>query len=426
MITVDDTLERLLKIINILEPEEKPILNCLGQVLAEDIQSRINVPPYNNSAMDGYAVRHVDVEHASRETPVFLDIVGQVAAGEWPDKKVSRGTAIRIMTGAPIPDGADAVVKFEDTIESGTESQRRNDSEIGIFKAAEEGQNIRMKGEDVAAGQAVIPRGAVLRPVEIGLLASIGRSKATVVRRPVVAVLSTGNELRRPGGILSAGKIFNSNEYHIAANVIACGGIPRRIGSSLDSVPSLRLKIERGLNADLLVTSGGISVGDYDMVKDVLAEMGKIDFCSVRLKPGKPMALGILRGQVNGHEREIPFLGLPGNPTSCMVTFELFVRPAIMKMMGKTGYRRPVIHAALNKDIQNKDHRRVFIRVSITRTPGGYIAVPSGPQGSGILTTMMKANGLAVIPEDRSTLKSGDTVEVQMFDGYEFLLQGEP
>jgi molybdopterin molybdotransferase len=419
MISVEEALEKVLSYVEVLEPERKPILDCLGQVLAEDVYSSIDIPPLDNSAMDGYAVRAEDTRGASESSPRYLVVVGEVAAGSMPTKEVNPGTAIRIMTGAPLPEGADAVVQFEDTDEVGRKSSSEELSRIGILCRAKKGLNVRCRGEDIAAGNLILEKGTVLRPQEIGVLASLGHSTMLVIRRPIVAILATGDELIGVGQPLAPSKIYDSNTYAIAAEVSRYGGIPRILGIGRDSIQSLNEKIGEGLDADMLVTSGGVSRGDYDIVKDVLAAHGEIGFWTVCMKPGKPLAFGVIKKSVGRKKRKVPHLGLPGNPVSSMITFEQFARPAILKMMGKKALAKPTIRAVIEGDIANTDGRRIFARVMVTRRGGRYYASLTGPQGSGILTSMTKADGLAVIPETSKEVKAGDMVEVQMLDWVE-------
>ncbi len=416
MISVDEALEKILSRFRALEPQRQPILNCLGQVLAEDVRSTINVPPLDNSAMDGYALQAEDVRGASGSSPRCLRVIGEVAAGSLPSVEVQSGQAVRIMTGAPLPRGADTVVRFEDTDEVSRRSSGVDLSRIGVLCQVEVGLNIRRSGEDIGTGDQVLTRGKVLRPQEIGLLASLGYATALVIRRPIVAVLATGDELIGVDQPLSPGKIYDSNSYTIAAEVSRYGGVPRIIGIGRDSVESVNDKIDQGLDTDMLITSGGVSKGDYDMVKDVLAERGEIDFWTVRMKPGKPLAFGTMVTTEGSEERKVPHLGLPGNPVGSMITFEQFARPAILKMLGYANMEKPTVRAIIDEDIPNRDGRRVFVRVIVIERSGQYYASLTGPQGSGILTSMVKANGLAVIPESKKMVSAGDTVDVQMLD----------
>lgn len=420
MISVEQALEKILAYVDILEEEEKPILDCMGQVLAEDIYSDIDVPPLDNSAMDGYAVQSRDTRNASSESPRFLSVIGMVAAGSISEREVEPGTAIRIMTGAPIPKSADSVVKFEDTDEllrRESSIDRQIPTEIGILCQAKAGLNIRRAGEDITKGSLVLSKGVVIRPSEVGVLASLGHSKVMVIRRPVMAILATGDELVDINQPLSPGKIYNSNTYSVAALVLRYGGIPKILGIALDSEDSLVAKLRQGLEADMLITTGGVSKGDYDVVKDILAKEGEITFWTVRMKPGKPLAFGTIRGGSKaGVVRNIPHLGLPGNPVSSMVTFELFVRPSILKMMGKKNLAKPTVEAVLENSIVNNDGRRVLARAVVRERNGKYFAQLTGPQGSGILTSMSSANGLVIVPEDKEKVEAGDVVQVMMLD----------
>ncbi len=412
MITVEEALEKVLGHFDVLETEGQPLLESLGQVLAGDVYSTTDVPPLDNSAMDGFAVQAQGTVGATPSSPIILRVIGEVAAGYLATEKVVPGTAIRIMTGAPIPGGADAVVQFENTDEMERKSPGQPLTEIGVMRQAEKGLNIRRAGGDIPRGSLALRRGALIRPQEIGVLASLGRNVIPVFRRPVVAILSTGDELIDVDKPLTPGKIYSSNSYSLAAQVARYGGIPRILGIARDNIQSLEEKLQEARDADLLITSGGVSVGDYDVVKDVLANHGEVTFWTVRMKPGKPLAFGVLRVG----EKVVPHLGLPGNPVSSMVTFEQFARPAIFKMMGKKNLDKPTIQAKSQSYVRNTDGRRTFTRVSVSRQGGEYSARLVGPQGSGILTSMTLANGLMIVPEDVPSVGIGDNVVVQMLD----------
>jgi len=281
MISVEQALEKILAYVDILEEEERPILDCLGQVLAEDIYSSIDIPPLDNTAMDGYAVQSRDTRNASKESPRFLSVIDTVAAGYISKYEVKPGTAIRIMTGAPIPRGADSVVQFENTDElmrRESAAGQQLPTEIGVLSEAEVGLNIRRAGEDIAKGSKILSKGMVIRPSEIGVLASLGHSEVKVIRRPVVAILATGDELVALNQPLPPGKIYNSNTYSVAALVLHYGGMPKILGIALDNEDSVVASLRRGLDADMLITTGGVSAGDYDVVKDILAKEGEIAF----------------------------------------------------------------------------------------------------------------------------------------------------
>lgn len=412
MISVEDALEHILKCFEPLEAEKVLVLDALGRVLAEDVCSDMDVPPFDNSAMDGYAVRAVDTVGASQDTPVCLYVVADLAAGCTTEVIVEPGTAIRIMTGAPLPAGADAVVRFEETSEGISEWEKRIDrlaDRVEVYKEAISGENIRLAGEDIRKGELVLPKGVVIRPQEIGVLASLGRGEVQVICRPRVAILATGDELIGIEEEVTPGKIRNSNEYSNAALVRRYGGIPIMLGIAHDDVAELKAKIQEGLeqDVDLFLTSGGVSVGDYDMVKEVLATEGEMHFWQVQMKPGKPLAFGQIRG--------VPLIGMPGNPVSAMVSFEQFARPAILKMQGRTHLRKPTIEAILEEKVASIDRRR-FTRVIVEKRDGQYYATTTGAQGSGILTSMVKANGLAIIPEGMGRVEAGQQVGVQMLD----------
>jgi len=415
MISVEEALDRILAYFGVLDPEVKPILDALGQVAAEDIVSGIDIPPLDNTAMDGYAVRAADTAGASAGRPVLLRVTGELAAGYVFAGNVEPGAAVRIMTGAPVPQGADAIVPFEETDEPagrGFGSFAKSRDTVGIMKAAEAGANIRRAAEDVRRGQTIITRGAVLHPPQLGVLASLGEATVRVHRRPVVAILSTGDEVKEPGQPLAPGQIYDSNAYSIAAMVLANGGVPRRLGIAADTVEALTAKLREGLDADMLVTSAGVSRGDYDVVKDVLAKEGDVDFWTVRMRPGKPLAFGAFPSG----GRRVPHIGLPGNPVSSMVAFELFGRPAIFKMLGRSDWQRSLVRAIADEAIANTDARRVYARAIVTQRDGRWHAALTGPQGSGILTSMADANALAIVPEDVPGVEPGDEVDVMLLD----------
>jgi molybdopterin molybdotransferase len=402
MLSVEGAADLLLSYFRVLEPETVPVLEGLGRVLAEDVHADHDIPPHANTAMDGYALLAADTAGASAATPKRLCIIGDLAAGYVSRTEVQHGTAIRIMTGAPIPPGADAVIPFEET-------QREGDW-VNVHKQVPVAANVRSAGEDVRKGALVLRMGSRIRPQEVGMLATLGRSKVQVIRRPRVAILATGDEVVEVDAPLLPGKIRNSNSYSNAAQVIAAGGVPVMLGIAHDQVEELTAKIRSGLaqGVDLFITSGGVSVGDFDVVKQVLAAEGEMTFWRVRMKPGKPLAFGRISG--------VPLLGLPGNPVSAMVSFEMFARPAILKMQGIAEWGRPVVEATLVDEIKHKDDRRHYVRVRVEEQEGQYQAYLTGEQGSGILSSMVEANGLAIIPEDWPSVPAGSRVRVMMLD----------
>lgn len=415
MISIEEARERILASVARLPVEEQPLLQALGQTLAADVRATFDIPPLDNTAMDGYAVQAASTTGASESNPIELHVTGELAAGYVYRGRVEPGTAVRIMTGAPVPQGADTIVPFEETDEHGRGVPSKvgdTDSRVRVLKAAGPGNNIRRAGEDVRAGEVVIPAGTVLRPAHIGVIASLGLPTVSVIRRPVVAILSTGDEILEPGQPRGEGQIYDSNSYSVAAMVLKNGGIPLRLGIAHDTIESLTEKVREGMQADLLITSAGVSRGDFDVVKDVLAREGRVDFWTVNMRPGKPLAFGVFE---QGGAR-VPHIGLPGNPVSSMVTFELFGRPAMQKMMGRPVRDRPTIQAVTQDRIRMSDERRFFARVIVEPDGDGWIARLSGSQGSGVLTTMARGTGLAVIPENSPDVQPGSTVTVLMLD----------
>ena len=416
LLSVEEAYRQIMACFAPLEVEERPILECLGQTLAADVHSPLALPPLANSGMDGYAVRREDITGASEDSPRNLRVIGLVAAGQVSTQTVESGTAIRIMTGAPVPAGADTVVPFEETDEIGRRESGRPLTDIDIQADLPLGCNVRPAGEDVQPGMLVLEAGTVIRPSEVGVMASLGLERAKVIRRPRVAVLSTGDELAYLGEELAGGKIYDSNSFSVAASVLAAGGVPKVLGIARDTLEDLHRKLEEVADSDLLVTSAGVSKGDYDVVKDVLTERGDINFWSVRMRPAKPLAFGMLRGDAANGNRPIPLMGLPGNPVSAMVAFEMFARPAIRAMLGRQRLARPTVEGVLTGPIYNGDGRRVYARVEVEKRDGVYYANPTGPQGSNILTSMSRANALAVCPEDLPAKQAGERVNIIMLD----------
>ncbi|MBI2766313.1 MAG: molybdopterin molybdotransferase MoeA [Chloroflexi bacterium] len=416
MISVEEARERILAFFDRLPAERTALLSALGQVLAEDIVAPFDIPPLDNTAMDGYAVRAADTAGATESSPREIRVTADLAAGYVLDMPVGPGEAVRIMTGAPMPPGSDAVVPFEETDEPlrGVNERPKRGDTVRVMKAAGVSANIRFQGEDVRAGQVVMPAGRVLRASEVGVLASLGLTHAMVYRRPVVAILSTGDEITEPGQPLQPGRIYDANAFAVAALVTKYGGVPRLLGIAHDTIEDLTAKLREGFDADMIVTSAGVSRGDFDVVKDVLAREGAIDFWTVRMRPGKPLAFGAFSAPGG---RRVPHLGLPGNPVSSMVSFELFGRPAIFRMLGRSDWERPVVRAISRDEIRNVDGRRFYARCIVSRGEDGrYYADLTGPQGSGILTSMSEANALTVIPEDLAMAHPGDEIDVMMLD----------
>ena len=401
MITVEEALVKILSHIQTLGTEKVSLMEALGRVLAEDIVAPRDIPPLDNSAMDGYAVRWEDIQKASQDRSVRLEVIEDLPAGFIAKKTVRKGQAIRIMTGAPIPQGADTVVPLEETTKEG--------DSVLISKAIAMGDCIRHAGEDVKQGDQVISGGDLIRPAEVVMLASVGRSFVSVHQKPQVAILCTGDELVDVDEDLDDAKIVSSNSYSLAAQVKDCGAIPVQLGIARDRKEEIEQKLRQGLRADVLVSSAGVSVGDYDYVRDVLNDLGmEMIFWKVAMKPGKPLAFGMIKGK--------PVFGLPGNPVSSMVSFEQFVRPSLLKMMGHGKLFRPVIEAILKEEIHKEPGRRHFIRAFVSFEQERYYVTTTGDQGSAILRSMIKANGLVIIPENERHIRAGEKVKVQLLD----------
>lgn len=399
MLSVAEASEQVLQDIRRLPPERVPLLEALGRVLVNPVRAPLSLPPWDNSAMDGYAVLAVDIADASADHPVTLVVQETIPAGGFPSRAVVPGVASRIMTGAPLPQGADSVVRVEDT-DGGT-------TRVRIRSARDALKNIRLRGEDMQEGDEVLPAQAPLGPAQIGVLASVGHAAVDVFRRPRVAILSSGDELvdlDRFHQALSGRKIVSSNSYTLHALVRAAGGEPVNAGIVADSPAAMRQGLERCAGCDLIITSAGVSVGEFDYTREVLKKMGaEMRFWKVRMRPGAPIGFGLLSG--------VPWIGLPGNPVSAMVTFELFVRPAILKMFGAERlFRRPV-PVRLEETVRIGARLTHFLRAIVTtHSDGELTARLTGPQGSGILTSMSLANALLIVPEDAPETLMGEAL----------------
>ncbi len=401
MITLKEALEIVTQEVRILPSEKVKLLPSLGRVLAKDIYSEFDIPPFNRAAMDGYAVIAHDTAFTSLANPVVLEIVDESSAGCRAKLSISQGKAIRIMTGASMPEGADAVVMVEYTASKG--------NELKIFRSVKQGENVSFSGEDVKRGEKVLPRGTFLRPAEIGMLASLSKEEVYVVQKPKVAIISTGSELTEPGKNLEEGKIYDSNSFALFSQVISCGGEPERIGIVPDVEEELLLKIKEGLSYDILILSGGVSEGKYDLVKEVLKK-AKVEmlFWKVAVKPGKPTFFGM-------RDHTLVF-GLPGYPVSSMLNFENLVKPAIFSMLGQKDYQRFKIRATLKGEIKNTSDRKSFIRVRLIEEEGKYSAYPALSQKSGVLKSMVWANGIVILPKDVTRVESGKEVLVEILN----------
>ena len=407
LLNVDTALTNILDSVTKLGHETVPLIRALDRIIAEDIASPINLPSFDNSAMDGYAIHAADSWAASETHPVSLTVVMDILAGAAPTGHLEKGQAARIMTGAPLPAGATAIIPVEDT----DDNWQKGDSspppaKVSIRRRADEGAHIRRVGENIPVGARVMAAGSLIRPAELGMLAAIGRAEVKVIRKPKTLILTTGNELVDIDQSPAPGKIRDTNSYTVAGLIRQAGGVPVRLPIASDSLDSIRKLYRTALDQqpDMLISSAGVSVGAADLVKVVMEELGDIRFWRINMRPGKPLAYGAIQG--------IPFFGLPGNPVSAMVTFEIFVRPALAKMAGRR-YQPQIIQAKTAADMQS-DGRRSYNRVTLARIDGETVAQSTGIQSSGALMSMVLADGLAVIPEGARFVPAGTELSVML------------
>jgi len=379
--------------------EKVALLEALHRVTAEEVTAQRHIPLDDNSAMDGYAVRHADVAGATRDQPAVLEVLEILPAGKRPRHRIAPGTAVKIMTGAPLPEGADTVVQVEHT--------DGGDTRVQIYRAPRLGSNLRRRGEDIRQGECVLAAQTFLRPAELGVLASVGKAQVLVYQRPRVAILATGDEIIDPGEPDTQGKIINSNSYTLAGQSAEAGASPLLLGVAPDDRTIMSQRIASGLRADVLITSGGVSVGSFDYVRECLEAFGfQARFWTVAVRPGSPATFGMV-----GH---VPVFSLPGNPVASMVTFELFVRPALRQMMGRCDLFRPRLEAVLQDAVEKRRGVRALLRGVLRQDEGQTTVTTTGPQGSGILRSMSLANCLIDLPEDTERLQPGARVEVML------------
>jgi molybdopterin molybdotransferase len=404
--TVDDALARILAGVNQLPSESIPLEVTLGRILAQDIIAPDHVPPFANSSMDGYAVNATDTTGANQETPVSMAVSMDIPAGKAPQTALQTGTAARIMTGAALPDGANAVIPVENTDSRWDTTDPTPPQEVRFFSSARPGDNIRPAGEDIQRGATALHARTLLRPAEIGVLASLGIAHVPVIRQPKVAVLSSGDELAAIDAPLRPGQIRDSNSYSIAALVTTYGGVPVRIATARDTLDDVRRSFHEALShqPDVILSSAGVSLGAFDIVRTILDELGEINLWRVNLRPGKPLAFG--------HLGDVPFLGLPGNPVSAMVTFEVFVRPLLQGLGGRPDDSR-IVTAVLGEAVKT-DGRRTYLRVRLTQENGRLVAYTTGTQSSGALMSMVLADGLLIIPETARHADQGSELPVRL------------
>lgn len=398
--SVEEALARILAEIQALPTTQVPLSEALGLVLAQDIVAQEDIPPFSNSAMDGFALLSRDSQPRSGQPP-RLRVTGGVAAGYVADQAVTEGTTMRIMTGAPVPPGADTVIQVELTRSEDPQSEW-----VEIMQAVPPGNNIRPAGEDMHQGQTILLQGNEIGSWEIGVLATLGWANVPVTRRPHVAILGTGDEVIDVDEPLRPGKIRNSNSYLLEAAVRLAGAIPHRLGVARDTVESLREKFTEAIQYDLIITSGGVSVGDFDLVKTIMAEQGHVDFWRINMRPGKPVAFGSIG--------KVPLLGLPGNPVSAAVTFELFGRPVIRKMLGHTRLLRPQVDVVVTDGVNERVMRRHYVRAWVEWRDGRFVARTTGNQGSHITTSLLHTNALIIVPEGGVQIQAGGSAKALM------------
>jgi molybdopterin molybdotransferase len=402
MISVRTALDLVLADMHSLGAERIALPQALGRILAEPLRAARDVPPFRNAAMDGYAVLAADVVPARRDAPVSLRVLETVAAGRVPSQRVTPGRATKIMTGSPMPEGADAVVRIEDTEE--------RDGEVRVLASVEPHANVREPGEDMRVGQTVLEPGRTLRPADIGLLASLGVAMLQVRRRPEVAILSTGDELVELGEPLAPGQIVNSNAYTLAAAVEEAGGVPRVLGIVRDTPEATRGAFAEAFAADMVLSTGGVSMGTFDLVRQSLAELGVVErFWQVAQRPGKPLTFSV-RGST-------PIFGLPGNPVSTLVCFYVYVRPALRAMLGLKQVHLPVVTATAAEGIRTAEGLTEFTRCTLAGEPGAYVARSTGSQSSGVMRSMSLGDGLLIAPPEVRTIEAGSPVRVLLLDG---------
>ncbi len=401
MIPLDEVQARILETVEVLPAVDVPLAEALGLATAAPLKAAWDVPPFANTGMDGYAVRAADTAGASPETPVRLVVVDELPAGKAPSVPVEAGQAIRIMTGAPIPDGADGVIMVEETAVDG--------DGVLVRREVAPGDHIRPAGGDLSDGQVAFPVRTVLTPAHLGVVASLGHATVPVIRRARVAVMSTGDELTPPGERLSPGRITDSNRPMLRALVAQAGCEAVDLGIARDDETDITKRLEEAVaTCDALITTGGVSMGEYDLVKKVLDGMGVLNWWQVAIKPAKPLAFGLVRGK--------PVFGLPGNPVSSHVSFELFARPALLQMMGHQRRFRPVVEAVAKHDMRRREDGKLHLdRVWVRREERQLVAAGTGVQASNVLSAMALANALALIP-DGEGVAAGGRIEVMLLD----------
>ena len=407
LISVEEAQKIIFSKFNSLEIVKKKLIDSSGYILSKDIKALFDLPSKNNSAMDGFAIRHQDLEINKT-----LKVVGRVGAESVTDHILQKDEAIRIMTGSGIPKGADTVIQFEKTNNNPHKGDDYPDS-VTIIESVKKGDNIRMSGMDYKSGQTVVKSGMLITPPIIGAIASFGIDEVPVIKKPTVSLISTGNEIIMPGQKLKEGQIYDSNSFAISSAIRNSGANFKMHKILSDNKADVEKLYQDCNQSDLIVTIGGVSKGDFDLIRDAISEKGEINFWGINMKPGKPLAFG----HVNLNGKEIFHIGLPGNSVSSYVCFELFIRPVLMKMQGLKNIFRKTLVAKVDKEIKNNDGRRAYLRVMVSKDHDkGYIASIYDKQDSNIFSSLVYSNGLAICPEECKVIKSGDQLEVIMLE----------
>ena len=407
MISLEDARELVLSRVSALETEEVDVLQVIGRVAAEDLASDIDIAPFAHSAMDGFALRAAQLEGASASSPVELDVIAEVPAGAWFEGEIGEGQCVRIMTGAPLPESADAVVKYE--VVHVVAGDGREGSRVSFSAPAHAGDNIRSAGEEAHAGEVIVHAGEVVHSAGVGFLAGCGITRVKTYRRPSVGIIATGSELVEPTEVPVKGQIRNSNSYALAACAADAGAVPTVLPIAADDMDGLRAAVEDATGRfDFVVTSGGAANGDYDFIKKVVDSAGELLMTTVNMRPGKAQTFGIVNGT--------PVFGLPGNPAAAYLGFEMIIRPALRKMQGYSHFSRPHVKARLTVPAKKKDPRRIFNRATLTKDEAGYLVTPASNQSSGLFGPIQRANCFVILPEGAGSFEEGDIMDCVLLD----------
>ena len=407
MISLEDARELVLSRVAALDTEEVDVLQVIGRVAAEDLASDIDIAPFSHSAMDGFALRAAQLEGASADAPVELDVIAEVPAGAWFEGEIGEGQCVRIMTGAPLPATADAVVKYE--LVGLVAGDGREGSCVSFAAPTKVGSNIRAAGEEASAGEVIVRAGEVVHSAGVGFLTGCGVTRVKTYRRPKVGIIATGSELVEPTQTPEKGQIRNSNSYALAACAIDAGAVPTVLPIAADDFEGLREAVVSATSQfDFIVTSGGAANGDYDFIKKVVDDAGELLMTTVNMRPGKAQTFGVVNGT--------PVFGLPGNPAAAYLGFEMIIRPALRKMQGYSHFTRPQVKARLASATKKKDTRRIFNRATLTKDAAGYLVTPAKNQSSGLFGPIQRANCFVILPEGAGSYDEGDMMDCVLLD----------